>query len=158
MEPYVWKRRPDGIHIINIGKTWQKIVLAARVIASIENPADVTVVSARPYGQRAVLKFAAHVGATAAAGRFTPGAFTNYNSRSFKEVHFSNQSILILAPSHHRHGSPNRPPSTTRRRQSFHPRHRSLRYRLPSPIRRYCHSHKQQVPSLRRSHLVAPCA
>jgi len=86
MEPYVWKRRPDGIHIINVGKTWQKIVLAARVIATIENPADVAVVSARPYGQRAVLKFAAHVGATATAGRFTPGAFTNYNSRSFKEV------------------------------------------------------------------------
>jgi len=85
MEPYVWKRRPDGIHIINVGKTWQKIVLAARIIATIENPADVSVVSARPYGQRAVLKFAAHVGATAAAGRFTPGAFTNYNSRSFKE-------------------------------------------------------------------------
>ena len=88
MEPYVWKRRPDGIHIINVGKTWQKIVLAARVIATIENPADVSVVSARPYGQRAVLKFAAHVGASAAAGRFTPGAFTNYNSRSFKEVQF----------------------------------------------------------------------
>jgi hypothetical protein len=86
MEPYVWKRRPDGIHVINIGKTWQKIVLAARIIATIENPADVSVVSARPYGQRAVLKFAAHVGATAIAGRFTPGAFTNYNSRSFKEV------------------------------------------------------------------------
>jgi small subunit ribosomal protein SAe len=88
MEPYVWKRRPDGIHVINIGKTWQKIVLAARIIATIENPTDVVVVSARPYGQRAVLKFAAHVGATAVAGRFTPGAFTNYNSRSFKEVNF----------------------------------------------------------------------
>jgi small subunit ribosomal protein SAe len=86
MEPYVWKRRPDGIHIINIGKTWQKLILAARIIATIENPADVVVVSARPYGQRAVLKFAAHVGASASAGRFTPGAFTNYNSRSFKEV------------------------------------------------------------------------
>jgi len=86
MEPYVWKRRPDGIHIINIGKTWQKLVLAARIIATIENPADVVVVSARSSGQRAVLKFAAHVGATAVAGRFTPGAFTNYNSRSFKEV------------------------------------------------------------------------
>ena len=86
MESYVWKRRPDGIHIINIGKTWQKLILAARIIATIENPADVVVVSARPYGQRAVLKFAAHVGASASAGRFTHGAFNNYNSRSFKEV------------------------------------------------------------------------
>jgi small subunit ribosomal protein SAe len=59
--------------------------LAARVIATIDNSADVCAVSARPYGQRAVLKYAAHTGATAIAGRFTPGNFTNYITRSFKE-------------------------------------------------------------------------
>jgi small subunit ribosomal protein SAe len=32
-----------------------------------------------------VLKFAAHTGAVAIAGRFTPGNFTNYITRSFKE-------------------------------------------------------------------------
>jgi len=85
MEPYVWKRRPDGIHSINVGKTWEKLVLAARVIVSIQNPSDVVAISARPYGQRAVLKFAQHTGATAIAGRFTPGSFTNYITRSFKE-------------------------------------------------------------------------
>ncbi|KAI5117856.1 hypothetical protein M0805_007699 [Coniferiporia weirii] len=85
MESYVWKRRADGIHIINVGKTWEKLVLAARIIAAVENPHDVCVVSARPYGQRAVLKFAAHTGAQAIAGRFTPGNFTNYITRSFKE-------------------------------------------------------------------------
>lgn len=63
----------------------EKIVLAARIIATIDNPADICAVSARPYGQRAVLKFAAHTGATAIAGRFTPGNFTNYITRSFKE-------------------------------------------------------------------------
>jgi small subunit ribosomal protein SAe len=31
------------------------------------------------------LKFAAHTGAVAIAGRFTPGNFTNYITRSFKE-------------------------------------------------------------------------
>ncbi|KAJ5390365.1 40S ribosomal protein S0 [Penicillium cataractarum] len=85
MEPYLWKTRPDGVNVLNIGKTWEKIVLAARIIAAIDNPADVCVISARPYGQRAVLKFAAHTGATAIAGRFTPGNFTNYITRSFKE-------------------------------------------------------------------------
>ncbi|KKZ60675.1 40S ribosomal protein S0 [[Emmonsia] crescens] len=85
MDPYVWKTRPDGINVINIGKTWEKIVLAARIIAAIDNPADICVISARPYGQRAVLKFAAHTGAVAIAGRFTPGNFTNYITRSFKE-------------------------------------------------------------------------
>jgi len=85
MESYVWKRRADGIHILNIGKTWEKLVLAARAIAAVENPNDVCVISARPYGQRAVLKFAANTGAQAIAGRFTPGNFTNYITRSFKE-------------------------------------------------------------------------
>lgn len=63
----------------------EKIVLAARIIAAIDNPADVCVISARPYGQRAVLKFASHTGASPIAGRFTPGSFTNYITRSFKE-------------------------------------------------------------------------
>ncbi|KAK9449325.1 40S ribosomal protein uS2 [Limtongia smithiae] len=85
MEPYVYKTRPDGVNIINIGKTWEKLVLAARILVTIPNPADIVVVSARPYGQRAVLKFASHIGATAIAGRFTPGSFTNYITRSFKE-------------------------------------------------------------------------
>lgn len=85
MNPYVWKRRNDGIHIINIGKTWEKMVFAARIIAAIENPADVCVISARPYGQRAALKFAQYTGAQAIAGRFTPGTLTNYITRSFRE-------------------------------------------------------------------------
>lgn len=85
MDPYVWKRRNDGIHLINIGKTWEKIVFAARIIAAVENPADICIISARSYGQRAALKFANFIGAKAIAGRFTPGTFTNYITRTFKE-------------------------------------------------------------------------
>jgi len=85
MKPYIWKCRQDGVNIIHLGKTWEKLVLAARIIASIENPADVCVISARPYGQRAALKFAQYTGAQAIAGRFTPGTFTNYITRSFRE-------------------------------------------------------------------------
>ncbi|KAH8175396.1 ribosomal protein s2 domain-containing protein [Sarocladium implicatum] len=85
MEQYLWKTRQDGVNVVNIGKTWEKIVLAARIIVAIDNPADICVISARPYGQRAVLKFAAHTGASPIAGRFTPGSFTNYITRSFKE-------------------------------------------------------------------------
>lgn len=59
--------------------------MAARVIAAIPNAEDVVAISSRTYGQRAVLKFSAHTGATAIAGRFTPGSFTNYITRSFKE-------------------------------------------------------------------------
>jgi len=85
MAPYVWKRRGDGVHIINIGKTWEKLQLAARVIVAIENPKDVCVIAARPYGQRAVLKFATFIGAQAIAGRFTPGTFTNQIQSKFLE-------------------------------------------------------------------------
>ncbi|CAN0150042.1 unnamed protein product, partial [Discosporangium mesarthrocarpum] len=38
MKDYIWRRRQDGIHILNIGKTWEKLVLAARIIVAIENP------------------------------------------------------------------------------------------------------------------------
>jgi len=85
MEQYVYKCKPDGTGIINLRKTWEKLLLAARAIAAIENPADVCVISARPYGQRAVLKFAHYVGATPIAGRFTPGTFTNQIQAAFRE-------------------------------------------------------------------------
>jgi small subunit ribosomal protein SAe len=41
MEQYVWKRRSDGVHIINLGRTWEKLLLAARCIASVEHPQEV---------------------------------------------------------------------------------------------------------------------
>lgn len=85
MEQYVFKRRADGPHIINLRRTWEKLLLAARAIAAIEYPSEVYVISSRSYGQRAVLKFAAHTGATAIAGRFTPGAFTNQIQAAFRE-------------------------------------------------------------------------
>lgn len=66
-----------GVHIINLRRTWEKLLLAARAIVAIERPSDVYVISSRSHGQRAVLKFASYTGATAIAGRFTPGAFTN---------------------------------------------------------------------------------
>lgn len=85
MEQYVFKRRPDGVNIINIGRTWEKLLLAARAIAAIEHPQDVYVISSRLYGQRAVLKFANYTKSSAIAGRFTPGAFTNQIQKAFRE-------------------------------------------------------------------------
>lgn len=66
-----------GLNMFYLGKTWEKLLLAARAIVAVEDPSDIFVISSRPYGQRAVLKFAAYTGATPIAGRFTPGAFTN---------------------------------------------------------------------------------
>ena len=85
MQEYIWRRRNDGVHILNIGKTWEKLVLAARVIVAIENPEDVIAISARPYGMRAVLKFANYTGAQSVAGRWTPGTLTNQITKQFRE-------------------------------------------------------------------------
>jgi len=85
MEQYIFKKKNDGVNIINLKKTWEKMVLAARAIAAVENPADVFVVASRPFAQRACLKFARYIGATSIAGRFTPGAFTNQIQAAFRE-------------------------------------------------------------------------
>jgi len=85
MEPYVFKRKSNGVCLFNIRKMWDKLVLAARAIAAVENPADVCVISARQISQRAVLKYARYTGATPIAGRFTPGSFTNQIQQAFKE-------------------------------------------------------------------------
>jgi small subunit ribosomal protein SAe len=85
MKEYVWKRRPDGLHVINLARTWEKITLAARIIVAIENPQDVLCISARPYGQRAVLKYSQYTGSQCIAGRFTPGTFTNHITKAYKE-------------------------------------------------------------------------
>lgn len=85
MERYVFRRRNDGIYVINLEKTYEKLQLAARAIVAIENPQDIVVQSARPYGQRAVYKFAQYLGAKSMAGRHTPGAFTNQIQKFFEE-------------------------------------------------------------------------
>jgi len=85
MSRYMWRRRQDGIFLINLGKTWEKLTLAARVIVAIENPKDVILVSARPWGQRAVFKFAQYTGSSYIGGRYTPGTFTNQCSKKFLE-------------------------------------------------------------------------
>jgi len=84
-ERYVYARTKEGVHVFNLHMTWEKLILAARVIVAIENPGDVCVISARPWGQRAVLKFAKYTGAQAIAGRFTPGTFTNQIQKKFLE-------------------------------------------------------------------------
>ena len=57
---YVFKKRND-VSIIDVKKTWEKLLLAARVIASIENPADVCVISSRNFGQVCLFSFSSFV-------------------------------------------------------------------------------------------------
>jgi len=85
MERYVYRRRNDGVFVFNLEKTWEKLQMAARIIVGIENPQDIVAISARPYGQRGVLKFAHYSGANAIVGRHTPGSFTNQMQKGFQE-------------------------------------------------------------------------
>mmetsp|Transcript_6844 Transcript_6844/g.13070 ORF Transcript_6844/g.13070 Transcript_6844/m.13070 type:complete len:271 (+) Transcript_6844:123-935(+) len=85
MKRYVFRRTVDGIHIIHLGKTWEKLMAAARIIVAIENPSDIIVASQRPYGSRAVLKFCQYIGAQAMAGRWMPGTLTNQITTKFLE-------------------------------------------------------------------------
>merc|ERR1711957_881563 len=85
MKRYVFRRTLDGIHIIHLGKTWEKLMVAARIIVAIENPMDIIVASQRPYGSRAVLKFSQYSGAQAMAGRWMPGTLTNQITQKYLE-------------------------------------------------------------------------
>lgn len=85
MKRYVFRRTVDGIHIIHLGKTWEKLMVAARVIVAIENPQDILVCSQRPYGSRAVLKFSQYTGSNPCAGRWMPGTLTNQITKKYLE-------------------------------------------------------------------------
>ncbi|KAJ2352764.1 structural constituent of ribosome [Coemansia sp. RSA 2618] len=74
MLPYVYQCHDDGVSIINVVKTWGKLVLTTHDIVAIEDLQDHT-----------VLKYGIHTGAQGLAGRFTPGNFTSYTTRMFME-------------------------------------------------------------------------
>jgi small subunit ribosomal protein SAe len=84
MKPYVYTRR-NGVYYLNLAKTWEKLMIAARIIAAIDNPKDVLVVSNRQFAQRAILKFATYTGANYFGGKWTPGSLTNQNTKKFQE-------------------------------------------------------------------------
>ncbi|KIS66004.1 40S ribosomal protein uS2 [Mycosarcoma maydis] len=89
------RRQADGS--FSIGKKWEKIIFAARILATVvtlKNPAEIPVVSSRQYDYCAVLTFAGQTGAINIADRFTPGSSTNYVTRWFKET----RVIIVIDP------------------------------------------------------------
>jgi small subunit ribosomal protein SAe len=85
MKGYVYTRNKEGVHYLNISRTWEKMMVAARIIAGIDNPRDVLVISNRQYAQRAILKFATHTKANYFGGKWTPGSLTNQITKRFQE-------------------------------------------------------------------------
>merc|ERR1719491_12676 len=85
MKRYVFRRTVDGIHIIHLGKAWEKLMVAARIMVAVENPTDILVASQRPYGSRAVIKFCQYTGAQQMVGRWMPGTLTNQITKQYME-------------------------------------------------------------------------
>ena len=94
MEPYVFSKSRSA-YIFNLGKVWEKIKLAARMICAVEEPRDVLAISAKPFGQRAVHKFSQFLGAMCINQRFTPGFFTNH---SIKGKFVEPRLIIVCDP------------------------------------------------------------
>ncbi len=84
MKPFLFKVRNDGLYVLDVKKTDERIKTSAQMLARYD-PSEILVVSARQYGKKPAKTFAKTIGAQVLAGRFIPGTLTNYNLRDFIE-------------------------------------------------------------------------
>ncbi len=87
MEPFIYRVRPDGLFVLDVKKTDDRIRVAARFLARFE-PAKIAVAAARLYAQEPIKKFCEVTGATPLVGRFIPGQLSNplYTKRIEPEI------------------------------------------------------------------------
>jgi small subunit ribosomal protein S2 len=87
MENFIYRVRPDGLFVLDVKKTDERIRIAAKFLARFE-PAKIAAAAARLYAQEPVKKFCEVTGATPVIGRFIPGLLTNplYPNRIEPEV------------------------------------------------------------------------
>lgn len=87
MEPFIYRVRPDGLFVLDIQKTDERINVAAKFLARFE-PAKVAVAASRLYAHEPVRKYCELTGATPVIGRFIPGLLSNplYANRIDPEV------------------------------------------------------------------------
>lgn len=84
MKGYVYKERDDGVYLFDVNKIYEKIQVAARIIASVD-PDSVISVSSKEAGQRAVYKFGHFTKTQTVTGRWSPGMLTNQTTKKFVE-------------------------------------------------------------------------
>lgn len=90
MRPFIYKVRNDGLYVLDITKTNERIELAAKFLARFK-PGQILVVSARQYGQKPVRRFAELVGSECIPGRFIPGRLTNPRLQDYM-----NPKVILL--------------------------------------------------------------
>jgi len=77
MMKFIYKVRSDGLYILDMEKTDERIRLAAKFLARYA-PEEILVAAQRQYGQKPAIMFAQAIGgAKVVAGRFIPGTLTN---------------------------------------------------------------------------------
>ncbi|WP_406661111.1 30S ribosomal protein S2 [Methanolobus sp. ZRKC3] len=84
MMKFVYRVRTDGLYVLDIQATDERIKLAANFLSQYD-PAKILVVSARQYGQFPAKMFAKAIGARSMVGRFIPGTLTNPSLEHFFE-------------------------------------------------------------------------
>src|SRR3972149_4978347 len=87
MEPFIYRVRPDGLFVLDVQKTDERIRVAAKFLARFE-PAKVAVAASRLYAHEPIKKFCELTGATPIIGRFIPGLLSNptYTNRIDPDV------------------------------------------------------------------------
>ncbi|NTW92393.1 MAG: 30S ribosomal protein S2 [Methanoregulaceae archaeon] len=84
MKRFIYRVRGDGLYILDIRETDERIKTAARFLNQFDTP-KILVVTSRQYGQYPAKKFAETIGGTAVTGRFIPGMLTNQNLNGYME-------------------------------------------------------------------------
>lgn len=87
MEPFIYRVRPDGLFVLDVKKTDDRIRIAAKFLARYE-PSKVAVAATRLYAHEPVKKFCEITGSTPIIGRFIPGQLSNpqYSNRIDPEI------------------------------------------------------------------------
>ena len=94
MASFISRTRPDGLHIIDVAKTLQRIELAAKFVSNLDL-SRVVVYSSREYGKTPVAKFTELTGTIPLTGRFMPGTFTN----PLYPKHLDPEAVIVTDPS-----------------------------------------------------------
>lgn len=76
IEQFIYRVRPDGLFVLDVKKTDERIRVAAKFLARFE-PSKIASAAARLYAQEPVRKFCELTGAIPIAGRFIPGLLSN---------------------------------------------------------------------------------
>ena len=76
IQPFIYKVRNDGLFVLDIQKTDERIRVAGKFLSRFE-PSRVVVTSNRLYGRTPIQKFCELTHASPILGRFPPGIFSN---------------------------------------------------------------------------------